>query len=364
MTSLQKRAREESSQVICVVGPAKHREGKEAGREPGVENIGVLLKFDFSLRHLEPGGSLALCLCFAPARDPVRLVCGVGICLPLDGDMVGGDPVTPPELPGDAPVPHPFHPEAPSLLVRLGDDVQRPCVHSFHSLGSHIITLDIPLGFYNRFDNILAPTANRHHHRIVLGLPVEPLLLQRLQHRLSCIKPLHPAELAAAGGDEAVVSEYGEEGQGVPLTTFVVIGVVGRGYLDGTGSKGHVDGDTISNDRDFAIGKRMDEHLANQVLISLVIWMNCHSGVSEHRLNPGGGDHKLLVAAIHLVGKADNNPKLNRLLISGNREQGPSSQLLLVDLNIRYGAPQCARPVDQPVASVDRAILVQPDVQI
>ena len=56
-----------------------------------------------------------------------------------------------------------------------------------------------------------------------------------------------------------------------------------------------------------------------------------------------------------------DNPKLNRLLVSRNREQGPSSQLLLIDLNIGYGTPECARPVDQPVASVDRAILVQPD---
>merc|ERR1719209_2436083 len=40
MASLQKRAWEESRQVIRLIRPAKHREGEESRREPGVENIG------------------------------------------------------------------------------------------------------------------------------------------------------------------------------------------------------------------------------------------------------------------------------------------------------------------------------------
>ena len=142
--------------------------------------------------------------------------------------------------------------------------------------------------------------------------------------------------------------------------TFIIIGVVGGGDLDGTSAESHVNSDAISNNGDFAVGKGMNECLANQVLISLVIRMNCHCCVSKHGLDPGGGNNEFLITAFHLIGKADDHSKLYWLLVAGNREQGPASQLLLVNLDVRDGAAQCARPVDQPVAPVDGAVLVKP----
>ena len=49
--------------------------------------------------------------------------------------------------------------------------------------------------------------------------------------------------------------------------------------------------------------------------------------------NPGSGHHDLLLAALHLVGEADDHPELHWLLVARHGQQGPASKLLLVNLN-------------------------------
>lgn len=52
----------------------------------------------------------------------------------------------------------------------------------------------------------------------------------------------------------------------VSLSTFVIVRVVSRGDLDGTSSKGHVDGDTIGDDGESSVDERVLDELPNEVL--------------------------------------------------------------------------------------------------
>ncbi len=89
---------------VCV-GPAEGGEGKEAGGEPGVEDVGLL-------RDVGGVAVAAGCGGFAGDGDAAA-----GFAVPC------GDAMAPPELAGDAPVVEVVHPFEIDLFVHLGREV-------------------------------------------------------------------------------------------------------------------------------------------------------------------------------------------------------------------------------------------------
>lgn len=73
-------------------------------------------------------------------------------------------------------------------------------------------------------------------HRIVLRLYIETLVFQSLENGVTRIESLLPVELATIF-DFAVVCEYGDEFQMMPLADFKIVGVVSWCDLDGSGSE-------------------------------------------------------------------------------------------------------------------------------
>ena len=92
----------EPAEVRVVPGPVEDREGPEPGAEPGVEHVLVLAERRARALGAD-GGSLA-------GHD--GLAAGLAV--------VGGDPVAPPELAADAPVPDVLHPVHVGLGPALG----------------------------------------------------------------------------------------------------------------------------------------------------------------------------------------------------------------------------------------------------
>lgn len=60
------------------------------------------------------------------------------------GDPVGGDAVSPPELPRDAPVSYSPHPVVPDLHVDVGDYLQLAAAHGFNGGLRHLVALYVP----------------------------------------------------------------------------------------------------------------------------------------------------------------------------------------------------------------------------
>lgn len=63
--------------------------------------------------------------------------------------------------------------------------------------------------------------------------------------------------------------------------------------------------------------------------------------------------------AVHLVGKGGDDAKLNLVIVARDAELGALGELHLVDLNLADGRVEGARPVDQPLAAVDQALLME-----
>ena len=110
----------------------------------------------------------------------------------LNFDKVCWNPVSPPELPGDAPVPHSVHPRVPGLLEHLGDDLEILGLDGGGGILGHLHALDVPLGLDQRLYDVLGPAAHGHHHGVVLDAAIETLLFQGLDDSLASVEALHP----------------------------------------------------------------------------------------------------------------------------------------------------------------------------
>ena len=93
--------------VLGLVGPAQSGEGPQRRAEPGIKSIPVLY-------HLRSAfGALVGCG-YGNGFVTAFLVCAV----------VGGNPVSPPELSGNAPVSYIFHPVKVAVFKALGNKTQ------------------------------------------------------------------------------------------------------------------------------------------------------------------------------------------------------------------------------------------------
>ena len=81
---------------------------------------------------------------------------------------------------------------------------------------------------------------------------------------------------------------------------------------------------------------------ADEVPVALVVGMDGHRGVAEHRLGPGGGHDDRRVA----VAVADRD-QLARLV-------------RVVDLDVRQRGEVARAPVDDPLGAVDQIVVVEP----
>mmetsp|Transcript_83519 Transcript_83519/g.215089 ORF Transcript_83519/g.215089 Transcript_83519/m.215089 type:complete len:366 (+) Transcript_83519:1325-2422(+) len=148
VTSLKHGRRVEVLEVgVGLVWPAHGGEGPEARREPGVQDIRILLQLDI-VAEVCP----RLLLRVIHRRRDVVLAVGVR---PVHG-VVHRDPVAPPELPGDAPRLLLLQPAVPDLRVPLRLDLDLAAGDSIHGLLGHLLRLDEPLVREHRLNDLAA----------------------------------------------------------------------------------------------------------------------------------------------------------------------------------------------------------------
>lgn len=151
-----------------LVRPTENREGKESRREPRVQDIRILLKYDFVLANVEFLGRLLFRLVLRTPAHPSIIIRGLnkkiivlvfltatklsGIskqknCLDstaIDRNKVRGNTMTPPQLSRDAPIPDALHPVVPGFLELFGNDFQLATFHGLGCFCCHFVALDVP----------------------------------------------------------------------------------------------------------------------------------------------------------------------------------------------------------------------------
>ncbi len=123
----QRHGRIESRQVLCLLRPAKRREGPQPRGKPGIENV-------LFLNDVTAAAFLAL----------FRLLLGDHLMIAFLA-VVDRNPVAPPQLPGDTPVADIFSPVEICLLPVFGVEMQLPALDRFYCRFGQRLHADEPL---------------------------------------------------------------------------------------------------------------------------------------------------------------------------------------------------------------------------
>ena len=178
------------------------------------------------------------------------------------------------------------------------------------------------------------------------------VLLDALEEALAAQGVLHCVAGGVAGQSgeaAAVLVDHGRLGEDVdgrqvgPGGDLEVVGVVGGGDFDGARPELGVDRG-VGHHRDLPADERQDERPADGGGVALVVGVDGHAGVAEHRLGPGGGH------ADRPVTVGERIPDVDELAVD----------VLVLDLDVGQGRMAAGAPVDDPVGPVDEALFVEP----
>ncbi len=131
------------------------------------------------------------------------------------------------------------------------------------------------------------------------------------------------------------------------LSQSKIIGVVGRGHLKSTGTKGgiHI---AIFDNGDDTVGKGKPYSVFRQLFITVIIGIDSHSRIPEHGLGPGRGHHKPFFT-VYAVFKGISNVIKKAVL------------LFMLHFKICEGGTAAGAPVYNVLSLVNESILVKPD---
>ncbi len=310
--------RVELLQVRGPLRPAQGGEGPQRRGEPGVQDVGVL------------GPALAGRRGLVRA-DADRLAAGA---------VPDRDAVAPPQLARDAPVVHVVDPVEVALGHLPRVDRHPAVAHRVAGGPGQRLDLDPPLERQPRLDG--GPAARAVPDGVDVGalLGDDPALLaQRADDRRARLEAVQALERPVHGDDAALVHDR-DRLKAVPLADREVVRVVGRGDLDRAGAELRVDV-RVRDDRDGAVGERQLDPPADQVPVPLVVGVDGHRGVAEHRLGAGGRhDHGLVALAVL------------------QRDQ-LAVVVLVVHLDVGDGGQAARAPVDDPLGAVDQLVVVE-----
>ena len=127
------------------------------------------------------------------------------------------------------------------------------------------------------------------------------------------------------------------------LADRIVVGVVRRRHLHRAGAELAVDV-VVGDDRDDPVRQRQPHAAADEAAVALVFGMDHHRHVAEHRLRPRRRHHQLAAAVLERIADVPQEAVL----------------LLALDLQVGDRRLQHRVPVDEPLAAVDEAFLVEP----
>lgn len=134
---------------------------------------------------------------------------------------------------------------------------------------------------------------------------------------MSAFESFQAFEFASVFVDVTVLGEDIDELQIVPLSSCVVVLIMGWSDLDATCSKLTIY-HLISYHLEFSFwDERMQKLFSNDIFESRVLRMHSNCCITKHRFNSGScNNHKFCGIFLQSVFKRNNNSKLHLLLVS------------------------------------------------
>jgi hypothetical protein len=257
----------------------------------------------------------------------------------------GGDAMAPPELAGDRPVVDVLHPVEVGGLPRLRENLDGSVADHFDGRRGQRLDLYEPLPGDHRLDVGVALAVHADGVGVLLDLRQEALLFEEGHDVLAGHVAIETFECGAGGrGHLAVFADDLHLRQVVAEAGLVVVLVVGRGDFDDAGAEGRIDQDGVADHRDAAVHDRQRDELADQLFVAVIVRMDGHGCVAEHRLRPGGGHGQ---AAVRALDRVVDVPQLR---------VGTVAEL---DLDVGDGGAALGAPVDHGQVAVDQSVFVE-----
>ena len=153
--------------------------------------------------------------------------------------------------------------------------------------------LDEPLFAEHGFDRHAAALGVADRVGEVFDFLKESLRFELFNDELARLETVHAFELFSGFGVEmsGLVHDI-DELKIMAETDLEVVRVVGGSDLHAAGALFRI-GMFVADDRDFAVGERKVNGLADKVLVARIFRIDRHRGVAEHGFRTGRGDHEI-----------------------------------------------------------------------
>ena len=276
--------------------------------------------------------------------------------------------MAPPKLAGDAPVLDVTHPGEVHVFVLLGHELDTAVFHRFDGWLCQGFGVGEPLVGEHGLDDQARAVAPWHAQHVVFdflyqafGVHIRHDLLTGLFAGKAGVRSrqaaVHIGVFSAIGvdhfgyiADAGVLGHDVDHYQVVALAHGVVVKVVGGGDLDAATAFFRVGVGVGENGNASAYQREVNE-FANQVLVALIVRVHGHGGIAQHRFRTGGGDHEIALAILRLFAVGQRIAKVPE----------KAFLFLVLDLEVGNGGVQLRVPVDQALATVNQAFVVQAD---
>ena len=250
----------------------------------------------------------------------------------------------PPELPGDAPVVDILHPAVIIAREPLRHETDVAVPRRRDGGRGERFHLHPPLHREHRLQHRAPPLGVRHG--MAMRLRLEELARRReiVEHASARFLNGQARVPSCRVGHPPVEGEDRDLRQVVTQANLVIVPVVCGRHLDRAGAERRVHM-RIRDDGDAPPEQRQHDHPADQRAIPLVLRVDRHGGIAQHRLRPRRGD-------------GDRPPRLAVHVVA----DVPEVAILLdrIDLQVRDGRLVDRIPVDHPVRAIDQATIVEP----
>ena len=147
--------------------------------------------------------------------------------------------------------------------------------------------------------------------------------------------------------DDCIECKDVDQGQTVTLADGVVVEIVGGCDFHAAGAERAID-IIVGDDRNGAAGERQRDVLADQMFVALVVGMNHHGGVAQHRFRARGGDGQPTQFTLWSIDEGIKNmPKMAVFFLTH-------------DFQIRHGSLEFRIPIHQALAAINQTVFKQP----
>ena len=249
--------------------------------------------------------------------------------------------MTPPELSGDTPVSDVFHPVEVVLRESLRYESDRTVPYCFDSRLCELFHLNEPLERYTGLDRRAASVACTDVVGIILDLRKETALFKILYDSFSCFVSVHACILRIIICDLSIFSKNSDYLKSVTLADFKVVRVMCRCDLNGTCTEFDIN-IIICDNRDLTANKRQDEHLADNILITLVLRVNSNSGIAKECLRSCCCKIDISGTVLERISQVPEMTGLIRIIYLGIGDRCKAMRT----------------PVDDPLTSVDKTLII------